>query len=178
MRVLEEIGLTDEAEWAFVLTMSHESGQKYGWGNAFNQGGADNGYTAINPGDSSKDLDQEILTMSLGEIKRRMALPKNDPQALFATGGTQFIPSTFIETQRRLGLPDDTIFDYKTQAEFFYERGKQRVSWGGGTQGLINEWRGLKYASEEERQRLLEFFQNSAGIYQNPRNTLPGLKYN
>ena len=178
IRVLEELGLTDEAEWAFKLTMSHESGAKYGWGNAFNQGGADNGYTSINPGDSSKDLDQEILTMSLGEIKRRMALPKNDPQALFATGGTQFIPATFLETQRRLGLPDDTIFDYKTQAEFFYERGKQRVSWGGGTQGLINEWRGLKFASEDERQRLLKFFQNSAGIYQNPSNTLPGLKYN
>jgi hypothetical protein len=107
-----------------------------------------------------------------------MDLPKGHPEALFATGATQFTPGTFHETQRRLGLPDDTIFSKKVQADFWYERGKQRVSWGGGTQGLINEWRGLKFASEEERQRLLRFFQNSAGIYQNPINTLPGLKYN
>ena len=178
MRVLQEIGLTDEAEWALGLTMSKESGAKYGWFNAFNQGGADNGYTSINPGDSSKDLSQDVLSMTLGEIKRRMDLPKGHPEALFATGATQFTPGTFHETQRRLGLPDDTIFSKKVQADFWYERGKQRVSWGGGTQGLINEWRGLKFASEEERQRLLRFFQNSAGIYQNPINTLPGLKYN
>jgi hypothetical protein len=178
MRVLEELNLTNEAEWAMDLVMSLESGQKYGWFNAYNQGGLDDGYTSINPGDSSEDLNQEILSMSLGEIKRRHALPTSHPQRLFATGGTQFTPATFLETQRRLGLSDDTVFSKKVQADFFFERGKQRVSWGGGTQGLINEWRGLKFASEKERKRLLKFFQNSAGIYQNPSNTLPGLKYN
>ena len=110
--------LTDEAEWALGLTMSKESGAKYGWFNAFNQGGANNGYTSINPGDSSKDLSQDVLSMTLGEIKRRMDLPKGHPEALFATGATQFTPGTFHETQRRLGLPDDTIFSKKYKLIF------------------------------------------------------------
>ena len=174
-RVFTELG--SEGQWASNLLMSKES-LAYGGFNAFNRGGADNGYTAIGPGDSSKDLDMEIVKMTLGEIKRRHALPSGHPQQIFATGGYQFIPSTFREVQQRLGLSDDVVFTPDIQWLFTLERGRQRVNWGGGTQGLINEWRGLKFASEQERQRLLKYFENAAGPYNDPRNTLPGLKYN
>lgn len=174
-RVFTELG--SEGQWASNLLMSKES-LAYGGFNAFNRGGADNGYTAIGPGDSSKDLDMEIVKMTLGEIKRRHALPFGHPQQMFATGGYQFIPSTFREVQQRLGLSDDVVFTPDIQWLFTLERGRQRVNWGGGTQGLINEWRGLKFASEQERQRLLRYFENAAGPYNDPRNTLPGLKYN
>jgi hypothetical protein len=173
-RVITDIGT--EAQWAADLVMSKES-KAFGGFNAFNKGGADNGYTAIGSGDSSKDLDMEIVKMSLGEIKRRHALPINHPQQIFATGGFQFIPKTFIEVQNRLGLSDDEIFTPQLQFQFFLERLRQRVSWGGGTQGLINEWRALKFVSEAERQRLLNFAQ-AGGPYNDPSNTLPGLKYN
>lgn len=173
-RVMTDLGA--EAQWAADLVMSGES-KAFGGFNAFNKGGADNGYTAFGSGDSSKDLDMEIVKMTLGEIKRRHALPFQHPQQIFATGGFQFIPKTFIEVQNRLGLSDDEVFTPQLQLEFFLERLRQRVSWGGGTQGLINEWRALKFVSESERQRLLNFAQ-AAGPYNDPRNTLPGLRYN
>lgn len=173
-RVITDIGT--EAQWAADLVMSKES-KAFGGFNAFNKGGADNGYTAIGSGNSSTDLDMEIVKMSLGEIKRRHALPITHPQQMFATGGFQFIPKTFIEVQNRLGLSDDEIFTPQLQFQFFLERLRQRVSWGGGTQGLINEWRALKFVSESDRQRLLTFAQ-AGGPYNDPSNTLPGLKYN
>lgn len=173
-RVMTDLGA--EGQWAADLVMSGES-KAFGGFNAFNKGGADNGYTAFGSGDSSKDLDMEIVKMTLGEIKRRHALPFQHPQQMFATGGFQFIPKTFIEVQNRLGLSDDEVFTPQVQLQFFLERLRQRVSWGGGTQGLINEWRALKFVSESERQRLLDFAQ-SAGPFNDPRNTLPGLKYN
>lgn len=173
-QVMTDLGA--EAQWAAELVMSKES-KAFGGFNAFNKGGTDNGYTAFGSGDSSKDLDMEIVKMTLGEIKRRHALPFQHPQQIFATGGFQFIPKTFVEVQNRLGLSDDEVFTPELQFQFFLERLRQRVNWGGGTQGLINEWRALKFVSESDRLRLLNFAQ-SAGPYNDPSNTLPGLKYN
>ena len=168
-RVMLEQG--DDVKWMLDTIASVES-KSYGEYDAFNRGGTNNGYTAIGPGNSQTDLDKPISTMTLGEIMAR-----HDRGELHAVGRYQFIRDPFREVMALTGLPEDTVFSPEIQDLFAITRAKQRVSWRGGTQGLINEWRGLKAVSQEERERLLTVIQN-LGPYNDPSNTLPGLKYN
>ena len=168
-RVMLEQG--DDVSWMLDTIASVES-KSYGEYDAFNRGGTNNGYTAIGPGNSQTDLDKPISTMTLGEIMAR-----HDRGELHAVGRYQFIKDPFREVMALTGLPEDTVFSPEIQDLFAITRAKQRVSWRGGTQGLINEWRGLKAVSQEERERLLTVIQN-LGPYNDPSNTLPGLKYN
>ena len=168
-RVMLEQG--DDVSWMLDTIASVES-KSYGEYDAFNRGGTNNGYTAIGPGNSQTDLDKPISTMTLGEIMAR-----HDRGELHAVGRYQFIRDPFREVMALTGLPEDTVFSPEIQDLFAITRAKQRVSWRGGTQGLINEWRGLKAVSQEERERLLTVIQN-LGPYNDPSNTLPGLKYN
>lgn len=168
-RVMLEQG--DDVKWMLDTIASVES-KSYGEYDAFNRGGTNNGYTAIGPGNSQTDLDKPISTMTLGEIMAR-----HDRGELHAVGRYQFIKDPFREVMALTGLPEDTVFSPEIQDLFAITRAKQRVSWRGGTQGLINEWRGLKAVSQEERERLLTVIKN-LGPYNDPSNTLPGLKYN
>ena len=168
-RVMLEQG--DDVSWMLDTIASVES-KSFGEYDAFNRGGTNNGYTAIGPGNSQTDLDKPISTMTLGEIMAR-----HDRGELHAVGRYQFIRDPFREVMALTGLPEDTVFSPEIQDLFAITRAKQRVSWRGGTQGLINEWRGLKAVSQEERERLLTVIQN-LGPYNDPSNTLPGLKYN
>jgi muramidase (phage lysozyme) len=168
-RVMLEQG--DDVKWMLDTIASVESGS-YGGYDAFNRGGTNNGYTAIGAGNSQTDLDKPISSMTLGEI-----MVRHDRGELHAVGRYQFIRNTFRETMRLTGLPEDTLFSPEVQDLFAITRAKQRVSWRGGTQGLINEWRGLKYVSQDERERMLAVIKG-LGPYNDPSNTLPGLKYN
>ena len=168
-RVMLEQG--DDVKWMLDTIASVES-KSYGEYDAFNRGGTNDGYTAIGPGNSQTDLDKPISTMTLGEIMAR-----HDRGELHAVGRYQFIRDPFREVMALTGLPEDTVFSPEIQDLFAITRAKQRVSWRGGTQGLINEWRGLKAVSQEERERLLTVIKN-LGPYNDPSNTLPGLKYN
>lgn len=147
----------EDAKWFLDSIASVESGG-YGGYDAFNRGGSNNGYTAHGSGNSTKDLDVPITSMTLGEIKRRHALPFGHPQGLHAVGRYQFIGTTFAEVQRLTGLPDDAVFDDRTQDLFALTRAVQRVTvMNGGTQtGLINEWRGLKFLKDEELVRMVQ----------------------
>jgi muramidase (phage lysozyme) len=168
-RVMLEQG--DDVSWMLDTIASVES-KSFGGYDAFNRGGTNNGYTAIGAGNSQTDLDKPISTMTLGEIMAR-----HDRGELHAVGRYQFIAKTFKEVFPLTGLSEDTVFSPDVQDLFAITRAKQRVSWRGGTQGLINEWRGLKYVSQEERERMLAIIKN-LGPYNDPSNTLPGLKYN
>ena len=168
-RVMLEQG--DDVSWMLDTIASVES-KSYGEYDAFNRGGRSNGDIAIGPGNSQTDLDKPISTMTLGEIMAR-----HDRGELHAVGRYQFIRDPFREVMALTGLPEDTVFSPEIQDLFAITRAKQRVSWRGGTQGLINEWRGLKAVSQEERERLLTVIQK-LGPYNDPSNTLPGLKYN
>ena len=168
-RVMLEQG--DDVSWMLDTIASVES-KSFGGYDAFNRGGTNNGYTAIGAGNSQTDLDKPISTMTLGEIMAR-----HDRGELHAVGRYQFIAKTFKEVFPLTGLSEDTVFGPDIQDLFAITRAKQRVSWRGGTQGLINEWRGLKYVSQEERERMLAVIKN-LGPYNDPSNTLPGLKYN
>ena len=168
-RVMLEQG--DDVAWMLDTIASVES-KSFGGYDAFNRGGTNNGYTAIGAGNSQTDLDKPISSMTLGEIMAR-----HDRGELHAVGRYQFIAKTFKEVLPLTGLSEDTVFSPEVQDLFALTRAKQRVSWRGGTQGLINEWRGLKYVSQEERERMLAVIEG-LGPYNDPSNTLPGLKYN
>ena len=168
-RVMLEQG--DDVSWMLDTIASVES-KSFGGYDAFNRGGTNNGYTAIGAGNSQTDLDKPISSMTLGEIMAR-----HDRGELHAVGRYQFIAKTFKEVFPLTGLPEDTVFSPEVQDLFAIIRAKQRVSWRGGTQGLVNEWRGLKFVSQEERERMLAVIKG-LGPYNDPSNTLPGLRYN
>ena len=168
-RVMLEQG--DDVAWMLDTIASVES-KSFGGYDAFNRGGTNNGYTAIGAGNSQTDLDKPISSMTLGEIMAR-----HDRGELHAVGRYQFIAKTFKEVFPLTGLSEDTVFSPEVQDLFAITRAKQRVSWRGGTQGLVNEWRGLKYVSPEEREQILAIIKG-LGPYNDPSNTLPGLRYN
>ena len=168
-RVMLEQG--DDVAWMLDTIASVES-KSFGGYDAFNRGGTNNGYTAIGAGNSQTDLDKPISSMTLGEIMAR-----HDRGELHAVGRYQFIAKTFKEVFPLTGLSEDTVFSPEIQDLFAITRAKQRVSWRGGTQGLVNEWRGLKYVTQEEREQILAIIKG-LGPYNDPSNTLPGLRYN
>ena len=164
----------DASERATVLS-AIASVESAGYGNydAYNKGGADGGYTAIDPGNSREGagkLDTPISEMTLGDIMNRQ-----NRRQLFAVGRYQFIPSTFKEVFNYGGFSPDDVFDQETQDRFAILRGRQRVSWHGQNNdaGIINEWKGLKFASQSERKRILKYLN---GLPQfEIRNIHPGL---
>ena len=147
----------EDAKW-FLDSIASVESRSYGGYDAFNRGGTNDGYTPHGSGDSTKDLDAPITSMTLGEIKRRQALPYGASEGLHAVGRYQFIGSTFAEVQRLTGLSDDTVFDEKTQDLFALTRAVQRVTDmnGGNRAGLINEWRGLRSLSNDEIVRMVQ----------------------
>tara|TARA_Y100000385_G_scaffold244549_1_gene262683 strand:- start:4072 stop:6597 length:2526 start_codon:yes stop_codon:yes gene_type:complete len=164
----------DASERATVLSaIASVESAGYGHYDAYNKGGADGGYTAIDPGNSREGvgkLDIPISEMTLGDIMNRQ-----NRRQLFAVGRYQFIPSTFKEVFNYGGFSPDDVFDQETQDRFAILRGRQRISWHGQNSetGIINEWRGLKFASQAERLRILKYLN---GLPQfETRNIHPGL---
>jgi len=164
----------DASERAMVLSaIASVESAGYGHYDAYNKGGADGGYTAIDPGNSREGvgkLDIPISEMTLGDIMNRQ-----NRRQLFAVGRYQFIPSTFKEVFNYGGFSPDDVFDQETQDRFAILRGRQRISWHGQNSetGIINEWRGLKFASQAERLRILKYLN---GLPQfETRNIHPGL---
>lgn len=59
---------------------------------------------------------KKLSNMTLKEIKKYQAIKSFDnPDKLFAVGSAQFNPETFIMAAKGLNLPDDTVFNSKTQ---------------------------------------------------------------
>ena len=164
----------DASERSTVLSaIASVESAGYGHYDAYNKGGADDGYTAIDPGNSREGvgkLDIPISEMTLGDIMNRQ-----NRRQLFAVGRYQFIPATFKEVFNYGGFSPDDVFDQETQDKFAILRGRQRVSWHGQNSetGLINEWRGLKFASQSERQRILKYLRDLPQF--ETRNIHPGL---
>ena len=106
-------------------------------------------------------------------------LMQHQKQDMWAAGRYQFIPGTLKEVYARLenkGLVGpDTVFDAATQDLFALERARQRIGWPGQNtvQGLINEWRGLKYQDPETLSRMLELINKEPML--NPDNLMPGI---
>ena len=84
------------------------------------------GYEASNRGTQNKKIvgsdlstirdGKKLTEMTLGEIKNLQSITSpSNTNRLFAVGRFQMIPDVLKEAQEAVGLPDDTIFDEKTQ---------------------------------------------------------------
>ncbi|GCE65702.1 hypothetical protein OMCYN_01648 [cyanobiont of Ornithocercus magnificus] len=158
-----------DQKW-FLDIIAREESQAYGGYDAFNRGGADNGYTAYGSGNSAAgDLDKPITSMTIGEVIERQK------SELWAVGRYQFIPTTLLETLPYTGLSADDLFDERAQDIFALTRARLRVGMPGGdtAKGLVNEWRGLKFATAEEKDEMLRII--NAEPMLNPINLLPQL---
>lgn len=93
-----------------ALVAGAESGSaKY---NAYNRGTANGRILGpIGPVD--------LENMSIDELMRRQALPKSDPDRIFAAGKYQAIPGTLKEAVTKLGISGDTKFSPDTQERIF-----------------------------------------------------------
>jgi hypothetical protein len=164
-----------DVRW-FLDTIAGRESSGYGEYDAYNLGGADDGYTAYGSGNSAEDgrYGAPISTLSLGTL-----MQLGSERKIFAAGRYQFIPDTLRETFNRLkaqGVVDETtIFDAQTQDRFAIERAKQRISWPGqnSVQGLINEWRGLKFEDPVKLQRMLNIIRSEP--YLQPNVLMPGV---
>tara|TARA_R100001443_G_C3359466_1_gene178742 strand:+ start:813 stop:3344 length:2532 start_codon:yes stop_codon:yes gene_type:complete len=160
----------------FLDTIAGRESAAHGHYDAYNLGGADNGYTPIDSGNSAEDgrFGVPISQLSLGTLIQ-LGLDRK----IFAAGRYQFVPGTLRETFNRLkvqGVVDETtIFDAQTQDRFAIERAKQRISWPGenSVQGLINEWRGLKFEDPVKLQRMLNIIRSEP--YLQPNVLMPGV---
>lgn len=146
---------------------------------AYNLGGSNSGYSAYGSGDSSKDnrFGGPLSQLSVGRI-----LDLHSSGQVHAVGRYQFIASTFSEVfglLHRQGLIDEnTKFDAQTQDLFAMTRARQRIGWPGQNtaQGLINEWRGLKFLFQRDpamAERMLGVLQNEP--YMQPQTLMPGI---
>jgi len=137
----------------FLDAVASKESASYGEYDAYNLGGTNGGHTAHGSGNSAEDsrFGKPVSQLTIGEIKRLHA----SGQA-HAMGRYQFIGSTFLETAGRTGLPDDAVFDAKTQDLFAITRLIQRASWGNLQSGLKSEWIGLNYMSSSKYQQLVE----------------------
>ena len=137
-----------------VNTIAGVESTSYGAYDAYNLGGSDGGHTAHGSGNSAKDkrFGKPISQLTIGEIRRL-----HNSRQLFATGRYQFIPGTFREVAAAAGLPDNTVFDKKTQDAFFLIRLRQRANFGMPLEvGLRQEWIGLQNLKEPEYRRVVE----------------------
>ena len=165
---------TGNTKWFLDAIASVES-SAHGEYDAFNLGGSNNGYTAHGSGNSAEDnrFGKPISQLTLREV---MQFQKNQ---MWAAGRYQFIPGTFKEVYGRLvskGLVGpDTVFDANTQDLFAMERARQRIGWPGqnSVQGLINEWRGLKFMDPNKVRQMLEFIRKEPML--NPDHLMPGI---
>ena len=169
---------TVDQQWGLDQIAGVES-EAFGGYTAFNQGGSNNGYTAYNPGDSAKGdhgHDRPITELTIGEIMARQKLPKGAPGALFAAGRYQFIPRTLAETFPETGLSLDDKFDAAAQDRFAIARARWRLNLDNTNQGLINEWRGLKFLPAADLTRLRAILNNiPQSPYNQPENLRPGV---
>jgi len=152
---------------------SVESGDTYGQYDAYNLGGSDAGHTAHGSGNSAEDgrFGKPISQLTIGEIRRL-----HNTGQLHAAGRYQFIRPTFAEVADRLGLPEDTKFDAKTQDMFALERVRQRAEWGSLSSGLRSEWIGLQYMNPEKYNRLVQAAERHVrSPYNQPEVVTPGV---
>ena len=156
-----------------AMVIQHESAA-YGTWDAYNQGGRDNGNTAVKPGNSavSSPWGKPVSQMTLGEISYYQSLPVGHPKVLHGAGAFQFTKSAFSETMKSLGLSPEQTFDQATQLAFFNQRRKWRESVDPGVDGLRREWVGLNNASYSEIEKAMNI-----PYYQRPSNMLPELAY-
>ena len=170
--------LTSDMQWGLDAIASKES-EAYGGYTAFNQGGSNNGYTAFQSGDSAKGdfgHDRPITELTIAEIIERQRRPKGAPGALFAAGRYQFIPTTLLETFPLTGLSMDDKFDAAAQDRFAIARARWRLNLDNSNQGLINEWRGLKFLPAADLSRLRTILNTiPQSPYNLPENLRPGV---
>ena len=168
-------GGAGNTKW-FLDTIASKESASYGEYDAYNLGGANGGYTAYGSGNSAVDqrFGVPVSQLTLGEL---MALGSSN--RIFAAGRYQFIPDTLREVFNRLNsqgvVGTDTVFDAEIQDLFAMTRAQQRISWPGqnSIQGLINEWRGLKFADPAKLERMLQILNNEP--YLQPQALMPGL---
>lgn len=169
--------LIQNQQWGLDQIASVES-ESYGGYTAFNQGGSNNGYKAHNPGDSAKGdhgHDRPITELTIREVMERQTRPSS-AGGLFAAGRYQFIPATLKETFPDTGLSLDDKFDAAAQDRFALARARWRLNLENSNQGLINEWRGLKFLSTAELTRLRAVLNNiPQSPYNQPENLRPGV---
>lgn len=79
------------------------------------------GYNAYNRGRSgdSAGRPQDLQSLTVGEILQRQALPKDNPDSLFAVGKYQAIPKTLKAGVAALGIDHSARFDADTQDAIF-----------------------------------------------------------
>ena len=89
------------------LISKHEAGSA-GY-NAYNRG-TSNGKILSNNG-----IKLKLTEMTVAEIQRRQALPKSDPDQIFAVGMYQIIPGTLTEAISKLPVDRNALFNEKLQ---------------------------------------------------------------
>lgn len=147
----------------FLDTIASVESEAFGGYDAYNMGGAENGYRAISPGNSRLDnrFGKPISQMTIGEI-----IELGNKGQVFAVGRYQFIPMTFKEVfadLKRTGVIDESdLFSGAMQDLFALTRARQRISWPGqnNRQGLVNEWRGLKFVRPDKLEEMLQIIRS------------------
>jgi hypothetical protein len=86
-------------------------------------GGGEGGYDSFNHGRAGDARGEKlnISGMTIGEIKRRQNLPRNNPDHLNAVGKYQVIGSTLNGAIKALGLKDSDVFNSSLQERIFNE---------------------------------------------------------
>jgi len=175
--VQNEIGVggPGATKW-FLDTIASKESASYGEYDAYNLGGANGGYTAFGSGNSAKDgrYGAAVSQLTIGEL---IALGSSN--RIFAAGRYQFIPGTLREVYGILNsqgiVNSETVFNAEIQDLFAMTRAQQRISWPGqnNAQGLINEWRGLKFADPAQLNLMLKILNNEP--YLQPQALMPGV---
>ena len=137
----------------FLDTVASRESEGYGGYDAYNLGGSAGGHVAHKPGNSAEDgrFGKPVSQLTIGEIKALHRAGK-----AHAMGRYQFIGPTFAEVAPLTGLPDDAVFNAKTQDLFAITRLIQRASWGNLQSGLASEWIGLQYLNSAQYQKLVK----------------------
>lgn len=156
------VAQSGDIKW-FLDTVASVESESFGGYDAYNLEGRDDGYTAIGSGNSAEDLRfaKPVSQLTLGEI-----MNLHNQGKLHAVGRYQFIGSTFRSTfdmlQQSGAVDINTVFDSSTQDMFAISQGKRRLGWPGqnSVQGLINEWRGIKFLDRATQERLLQVLRN------------------
>jgi len=120
--------------------------------------------------------------MTIGELKRfsnpsgrygqwvKGRLASSGQRARVATpmGRYQFVGKTLAATAKAMGLPDNTVFDERTQDAMFAFKARQRLQGKTSPEGkraaLRAEWEGFKHASDAELDNAIASFENGAPI--------------
>lgn len=86
------------------------------------------GYNAFNRGSYLRGKPISLVTMTVGEIKKRQAIrPRSHPKRIFAVGMYQVIPNTLTLCTKKTVIKDSDFYDEKTQNTcFVYLAGGKR----------------------------------------------------